>query len=98
MLKKRICNANAIKLLTNEKHSPKTVSQWEFDYVLSTNLPRIIVACNFFSSLFRLKGGIQLSFVYKFTRNNCPVQLFFQFIQTQKGYPASFDNSIPNMT
>ena len=26
---------------------PETISQWEFDYDLFENLPRIIVACNF---------------------------------------------------
>ena len=33
--------------MTNEKHFPKTISQWEFDYGLFTNLPRIIVTCDF---------------------------------------------------
>ena len=28
--------------MTNEKHFPKTLSQWEFDYGLFTNLPKII--------------------------------------------------------
>ena len=37
---------------------PKTVSQWEFDYVLFKNLPRIIAACDFSPSSFRLKIGI----------------------------------------
>ena len=43
--------------MTNEKHFPKTTSQWEFDYGLLTNLPRIIAAC-FLPSSFRLKRGI----------------------------------------
>ena len=33
--------------LTNEKHFPKTINHWEFNYGLLTNLPRIIVTCNF---------------------------------------------------
>ena len=33
--------------MTNENHFPKTISQWEFDYGLFTNLPRIIVTCDF---------------------------------------------------
>ena len=33
--------------MTNEKRFPKTISQWEFDYGLFTNLSRIIVACDF---------------------------------------------------
>ena len=45
-------------ILTNEKHFPQTINQWEFDYVLFTNLPRIIVAHDFSPSLFQLKRGI----------------------------------------
>ena len=44
--------------LTNEKHFLKTLSQSEFDYGLFTNLPRIIVACDFSQSSFRLRRGI----------------------------------------
>ena len=36
--------------MTNEKHFPKTIGQWEFDYGLFTNLPRIILACDFYPS------------------------------------------------
>ena len=46
------------EILTNERHFPKTISQYEFDYGLFTNLPRIIVACNFSPSSFKLKKGI----------------------------------------
>ena len=46
------------EILTNERHFPKTISQYEFDYGLFTNLPRIIVACNFSPSSFKLKRGI----------------------------------------
>ena len=33
--------------MTNEKYFPKTISQWEFDYGLFTNLPRIIIPHDF---------------------------------------------------
>ena len=33
----------------NEKHFPKTISQYEFDYGLFTNLPRIIYPSRLFS-------------------------------------------------
>ena len=56
--KKRICHVNVLQILTNEKHFPKTISQWEFDFGLFTNLPRIMVARDFFSSSFKLKRGI----------------------------------------
>ena len=36
--------------MTNEKHFPKTINQWEFDYGLFTNLPRILVARDFSSN------------------------------------------------
>ena len=35
------------RILTNEKNFPKTISQWEFDYGMFTNLPKIIIAYNF---------------------------------------------------
>ena len=31
----------ALNFLTNEKHFAKTISQWELDYGLFTNLPKI---------------------------------------------------------
>ena len=37
---------------------PKTINQWEFDYGLFTNLPRIIVACDFYPISFNLKRVI----------------------------------------
>ena len=40
--------------MTNEKHFLKTISQWEFDYGLFTNLLRIIVVCDFSPSSFKL--------------------------------------------
>ena len=36
----------------------RKLTQWEFDYGLFINLPRIIVACDFSPSAFKLKGGI----------------------------------------
>ena len=45
-------------IFTKEKHFPKTISQWKFDYGLFTNLPRIIVAYDFSPSSFKLKTGI----------------------------------------
>ena len=44
--------------MTNEKHFLKTISQWEFDYDLFTNLLRIIVICDFSPSSFNLRRGI----------------------------------------
>ena len=44
--------------MTNEKHFPKNVSQWEFDYGLFTNLPETIVHHYFSPSSFKLKRGI----------------------------------------
>ena len=59
--KKRNCHVNVLQILTNEKHFPKTINQWEFDYVLFTNLRRIIVDCDFSPSSFKLKSGIPTS-------------------------------------
>ena len=42
MSSKEECHVNALQILTNEKHFPKILSQWEFDYGLFTNLPKII--------------------------------------------------------
>ena len=55
--KRRICHVSMLKILTNEKHFPRTMNQWEFDYGLFTNLPRIIVARDFSPSSFKLKKG-----------------------------------------
>ena len=49
---------NVVYILTNEKHFPKSISQWGFDYGLFINLPRIIVACDFSPSSFKLGRGI----------------------------------------
>ena len=53
-----ICNVKVLEILTDEKYFPKTISQVEFNYSLCANLPRIIVACNFSPSSFKLKRGI----------------------------------------
>ena len=44
--------------MTNEKHFPKTISQWEFDYGLFTNIPKIVKFTDFSPSSFKLKRGI----------------------------------------
>ena len=49
---KKICLVNVLSILTNEKHFPKTIGQWEFGCGLFTNLPRIVVACDFSPSSF----------------------------------------------
>ena len=40
------------------KTFPKFIGQWEFGYGLFKNLPKIIVACYFSPSLFKLRRGI----------------------------------------
>ena len=70
---------NVLWILTNEKHFPKTISQWEFDYGLFTNSRRIIIACNFSSSSFKVKWGI-LPFLTKYEsllENYLPYQAKF---------------------
>ena len=42
-------------ILTNEKHFPKIISQYEFDYGFFSNLPIKVVACDFSPSSFKLK-------------------------------------------
>ena len=37
-------------ILTNEKHFPQTINQWDIDYALFTNLPRIIVVLQVYSN------------------------------------------------
>ena len=53
----------ALNFDQKEKHFPKTISQYEFDCGLFTNLPTIIVACNFSPSSFKLKNGIVSNFI-----------------------------------
>ena len=40
------------------KTFPKAINQWEFDYGLFTNLPKIIFAYDFSLSPFKLKRSI----------------------------------------
>ena len=47
-----------LKILTNEKHFPKTISQSEFDYGIFTNFQRIIVAYDISPNSFKLRRGI----------------------------------------
>ena len=65
--------------MINEKHFPKPLNQWEFDYGLFTNLPRIIVACDFSSSSFKLKRGILLYWQNKYPnlKTTCHIMLKF---------------------
>ena len=46
---------NALYALTNETQFLETLRQWKFDYGLFTNLPRVIVVCDFSPSSFELK-------------------------------------------
>ena len=55
---KNMCHVNVLKILTNEKRFLKTISQWQFDYGLFTNLLRIVVTCDFSPSSFKLKRDI----------------------------------------
>ena len=63
--------------MTNENHFPKTISQWEFDYGLFTNLPTIIVARNFSLSSFKLKRGILPLLTKYVLKTTCHTKLNF---------------------
>ena len=65
-VKKKICHVNVLYILTNKKHFPKAISQWEFDYGPLTNLPRIIVVCDFSPSSLKLKRGILPPLIEKY--------------------------------
>ena len=73
------CHKNAFSILTNEKHFPKIISQWELNYGLFTNLPRIIVACDFSTSSFKLERGILLYWKngYPNLKTTCHIRLKF---------------------
>lgn len=60
MFIKRIFHVNALKILTNEKHFPKTINHEDFDQVLCTKWSRIILAHNFSRSSFKLKKRFYL--------------------------------------
>ena len=64
--------------MTNEKHFPKTISQWEFDYGLFTNLPRIIVARDFSPSSFkRYPTSLDKTRTYPDLKTTCHIKLKF---------------------
>ena len=56
--KKRICHVHVLYFLTNEKNFPKIKSQWELGYDLLTDLPRIVIPCDFPPSSSKLKRNI----------------------------------------
>ena len=58
--------------MTNKKHFPITLSQWEFNYDLLTNLPKIIVTCNFSRGSFKPRRVI--------------VPLFTKYVSELKNY------------
>ena len=62
-----------------KKHFAKTISQWEFDYGLFTNLPRIILACDFSPISFKFKRGILPLWqnMYPNLKTACHMQLKF---------------------
>ena len=55
---KGICHVKAVQNLTNEKHFLKIIRQWEFVCSLFIKLLKIVVACDFTLSSFKLKRGI----------------------------------------
>ena len=65
--------------MTNEKYFLKTISQWEFDYGLFTDLPRVIVTCSFSPSSFKLKRWILTSLdkicIYSNLKSTCHIKL-----------------------
>ena len=64
--------------MTNEKHFSKTISQWEFDYGLFTNLPRIIVARDFSPSSFkRYPTSLDKTRTYPDLKTTCHIKLKF---------------------
>ena len=44
--------------MTNKKHFPKTINQWDFDYGSFTSLPKIVKFTDFSPSSFELKTAI----------------------------------------
>ena len=60
--------------MTNEKHFPKNISQWEFDFGLFTNLPIIIVARDF-SPSFSLFLWLFLTKYVSNLKTTCHVKL-----------------------
>ena len=60
--------------MTNKKHFPKNISQWEFDFGLFTNLPIIIVARDF-SPSFSLFLWLFLTKYVSNLKTTCHVKL-----------------------
>ena len=87
---------NVLEILTNRKHFPKIICQWEFDYGLFTSLPRIIVACDVSPSSFKLKRDI-LPLLTKEVSNlktTCHIKLKF-FWKISHIYRCDFKWSLP---
>ena len=57
-IEKRWKETTRERALNFEKHFPKTISQWEFDYDMFKKLPRIIAACDISPNSLKLKRGI----------------------------------------
>ena len=74
---------NVLLILANEKHFPKNISLWEFDYDLFTDLPRIIVACDFSPSSFKLSKVVSYLFwqnTYLDLKTTCHIKINFFFV------------------
>ena len=65
--------------MTNEKHFPKPISQWEFDYGLFTNLPRPVIRHDIFRVHSNSKEGSYLSWqnTYRNSKTTCDIKLKF---------------------
>ena len=61
------------QILTNEKHFPKTISQWEFNYGCFTNLPKIIVAFPLRSSKLKEVSYLSLENTYPKLKAACHI-------------------------
>ena len=73
--------------MTKEKHFPKNISQWEFDYGLFTNLPIIIVARNFSLSSFKNIRELNILGSFKFKRGILPVMTkYVSQLENYKSY------------
>ena len=68
--------------MTNEKHFPKTISQWESNYGLFTNLPRMIVARDFSQKKRLHSNSKEVSYLfwqntYPNLKSTCHIKLKF---------------------
>ena len=57
-MKRIFHHVNLLNILTNKKHFPKTISQYQFDNGLFEKLLRINFAKDFPTSSFKLKRGV----------------------------------------